>query len=104
MKRLIPAIAMVFGWALAALAAPPDTLTSLRAVHALSNSQASARLPVAFEATITYTRPYEKEMYVQDGDAAIFVVCPPDVKAVPGDRVLVHGRDPREFQPHHSGR
>jgi hypothetical protein len=99
MKRLIPAIAMVCGWALAALAAPPGTLTTLRAVHALSNTQASAKLPVAFEATITYARPYERQIYVQDGDAAIFVACPPDIKVVPGDRVLVHGTTQESFNP-----
>jgi diguanylate cyclase (GGDEF)-like protein len=99
MKRLIPTIAVVLGGALAALAAPPDALTSLRAIHALSNAQASAKLPVAFEATITYARVYEKNMYVQDGDAAIFVVCPPDIKVIPGDRVLVRGTTQESFNP-----
>jgi hypothetical protein len=48
-------------------------LTSLRAIHALTNEQASAHLPVEFSATITYFRSYERTMFVQDGDVAIYV-------------------------------
>ena len=43
-------------------------LTSLRAIHALSNAQASHQLPVSFEATVTYYRGYERTLFVQDGD------------------------------------
>ena len=44
-------------------------LTSLRAIHALSNAQASHQLPVSFEATVTYYRDYERTLFVQDGDS-----------------------------------
>ena len=74
MKRLIPALAIVLGWALAAWAAPPAPLTTLQAIHVFSNDQASHALPVSFEATVTYYRSYEKTLFVQDGDVAIFVM------------------------------
>jgi diguanylate cyclase (GGDEF)-like protein len=102
MKRLIPAVAIILGWASAALAAPPAapaTLTSLRAVHALTNAEASHALPVAFEATVTYFPGYDHIMMVQDGDVAIFVLVTTNAKLVPGDRILVRGRTQESFRP-----
>jgi diguanylate cyclase (GGDEF)-like protein len=99
MKRLIPAIAFVLGWASAAWAAPPATLTTLRQVHALSNPEASKGIPVSFEATVTYIRGYERTLFVQDGDVGIFVLIAPEVKLAPGDRVLVRGKTQASFRP-----
>src|ERR1035441_2310021 len=102
MKRLIPAVAIILGWAAAAWAAAPAapvTLTTLSAIHALSNAEASHALPVAFEATVTYIRAYARTLFVQDGDAAIFVLIPLDAKLTPGDRVLVRGTTRPRFRP-----
>src|ERR1039457_7107088 len=99
MKRLILVIAIILGWASAAWAAPTATLTSLRAIHALSNAEASHNSPVAFEATVTYFRGYEKTLFVQDGDMGIFVLFATDAKLVPGDRVLVRGTTQSSFRP-----
>src|ERR1035438_4052683 len=100
MKRLIPAVAIVLGWASAAWAASPATLTTLRAIHALTNAEASQGLPVAFEATVTYYRGYETTLVVQDGDAGIYVHAPMDAKLVPGDRVLIKGTTRPSFNPY----
>ncbi len=99
MKRRIPAVAIILGWALAGWAAPPATLTTLRAVHALTNAEASHKLPVAFEATVTYYRGYENNLFVQDGDTAIYIAAPSDAKLVPGDRILVRGKTQASFNP-----
>jgi diguanylate cyclase (GGDEF)-like protein len=100
MKGLIPAFAIIFGWASAAWgAAAPAPLTTLSAVHALTNAEASHVLPVAFEATVTYIRAYARTLFVQDGDAAIFVLIPVDAKLTPGDRVLVRGTTRPGFRP-----
>jgi diguanylate cyclase (GGDEF)-like protein len=99
MKVLIPAIAIVLGLSSPAWADAPATLTSLRAVHALSNAQAAHKLPVAFEATVNYSRIYEDLLFVQDGDAGIFVSPPTPAKFVPGDRVLVTGTTQASFRP-----
>jgi diguanylate cyclase (GGDEF)-like protein len=99
MKRLIPTFAILFGCAAIAWAAPPGTLTSLRAIHALTNAEASKQLPVAFEATVTYYRGYENTLFVQDGDKAIYVFFPADLKLVPGDRVLIRGKTQKSFNP-----
>ena len=80
-----------------ATAAP---LTSLRAIHALSNAQASHQLPVSFEATVTYYRPYERTMFVQDGDLAIYVQPKDAVHVSPGDRVLIKGTTHESFRPY----
>ena len=91
MKRLIPAFAIVLGWALAAAAATPAILTSLRTIHSLPDDEARKSLPVAFEATVTYFRGYSHFLTVQDGDIAIFVRANTNVRLVPGDRILVRG-------------
>ena len=71
----------------------------MQAIHALTNAEASNGLPVAFEATVTYYRGYERTLFVQDGDAAIYVGDPNDLKLVPGDRVLVKGKTQKSFNP-----
>ena len=100
MKRLIPVVAMILGWALAAWGAEaPAPLTNLQAIHSLSNAEASLGLPVAFEATVTYYPGYAHLLFVQDGSQAIFVLATTDAKLVPGDRVLVRGITRESFHP-----
>ena len=99
MKKLVPALAIVLGCASAAWAAPPAPLTTLQAIHALTNAEASQALPVAFEGTVTYYRGYERTLFVQDGNAAIYIGYPNDLKLVPGDRVLVRGKTQKSFNP-----
>ena len=99
MKRLIPTFAVLLACASIAWAEAQTPLTTLREIHALTNTEASKGLPVAFEATVTYYRGYENTLFVQDGDAAIYVYSPTDLKLVPGDRVLVRGNTQGSFNP-----
>ena len=99
MKRFITILAVVLGFALAAWAESPATLTSIRAIHALTNAEANHALPVAFEATVTYYPGYEHLLFVQDGDTAIFVLATTSAKLLPGDRVLVKGQTQESFHP-----
>jgi diguanylate cyclase (GGDEF)-like protein len=100
MKRLIFTIAIILGWAVVAWgAAEPAPLTTLQAIHSLSNVEASQSLPVAFEATVTYFRGYEDFMFVQDEDSAVFVHLRVIPTLVPGDRVLVRGTTDASFHP-----
>jgi diguanylate cyclase (GGDEF)-like protein len=99
LNKLLPAVAILLGSALAAWAAPPAPLTTLSAVHDLTNDQARQNPPVAFEATVTYFRDYEKTLFVQDGDNAIYVQLTTQVKLVPGDRVLIRGTMRPSFRP-----
>jgi len=99
-KRLVLAIAIILGWSPVVWgAAAPATLTTLQAVHALSNAEASHALPVAFEATVTYAPGRESLLFVQDSDLAIFVLDSAITKLVPGDRVLVQGTTQASFHP-----
>jgi diguanylate cyclase (GGDEF)-like protein len=100
MKKLIPIFAILLGWAAAAWAEAPAPLTTLRAIHALTNAEASKELPVAFQATVTYYRGYETTLVVQDGDAGIYVHALRDAKLVPGDRVLIKGTTRPSFNPY----
>ncbi len=74
-------------------------LTSLRAIRALTNSQASHQLPVSFEATVTYYRGYERTLFVQDGDQAIYVQPKVQAQLSAGDRVLIKGTTHESFRP-----
>jgi diguanylate cyclase (GGDEF)-like protein len=99
MKRFTPAFAVLLGWASAAWAAAPTPIAALQAVHALTNVEARQAIPVAFEATVGYSRGYEDLLFVQDGDAAIFVRPPTTAELAPGDRILVRGTTQASFRP-----
>jgi hypothetical protein len=99
MKRSLAAVAIFLGVACAAWSATPAPLTTLRAIHSLTNAEADQSLQVAFEATVTYYRGYEQTLFVQDGDTAIYIAHPSDLKLVPGDRVLVRGTTQGSFNP-----
>jgi diguanylate cyclase (GGDEF)-like protein len=81
------------------LSAQQPAFTTLSAIHTLTNEQASQHVPVEFQATITYYRPYERTMFVQDGDAAIYVQAPKALKVAPGDRILIRGTTHDSFRP-----
>ena len=72
-------------------------LTTLAAVSALSNEEASTPIPVEFKATVVYSRGAEKLQFVEDGDKAVFVEADGNFQA--GDRVLVKGMARSSFRP-----
>lgn len=78
-------------------AAEPNAVTSLHAIHTLSKAQARAGLPVAFEATVTYYNTSDVDLFVQDGNEAIYVETKAYEKLAPGDRVLVRGKTRDSF-------
>ncbi len=99
MRRLVPLVALLASCVSCAQAAAPAPITTLQAIHALTNQQATEALPVAFEATVTYFRDYEKTLFVQDGDVAIYVQPTTGAKFVPGDRILIKGTTHESFRP-----
>jgi len=99
MKRFVPVVAILLGCALRAMAATPAPLTSLGAVSRLTNEQAGQSLSAVFEGTVLYFRGYEKTLFVQDGDAAIYVQPTTNLKLVPGDRILIRGTTRPSFRP-----
>jgi diguanylate cyclase (GGDEF)-like protein len=103
MKQGIALFVFVLGWTSTALPAAPGTLTTLSAIHALSNAEAARSIPVSFEATVTYVRAYEKLLFVQDEGLAIYVSSAPDDRLLAGDRVLIQGTTKPSFHPIVSG-
>lgn len=91
-------VALVAACAVTAYAQPVP-LTSLHAIRALTNAQASKALPVEFEATVTYVRTYQQMLFVQDGDAAIYVDWATQNLLEPGDRVSITGTTKDSFRP-----
>ena len=79
--------------------APTSSLTSLIAIHQFTNEQAATRIPVDFDATVTFYRGYESTLFVQDGDTAIYVQPSKQYNIHPGDRVRVRGVTLNSFRP-----
>jgi len=100
MKRLLATFAIMVACAPIAQSAPPAPLTTLRAVTALSNAEASKHQEVSFQATVTYYRSYEHGLFIQDGDAAIYLHSDTDLKLIPGDRIQVRGTMRESFRPY----
>jgi len=96
MKRFGLAL-VILSWA-SAWAMPP-TLTTLRAVHSLTRAEARLRLPVDFEATVTYYDNQGRDLFVQEGDLAIYVFASPGAQLVPGDRIRIRGKTDSDFRP-----
>jgi diguanylate cyclase (GGDEF)-like protein len=99
MKRSFPALSVVLGCCIAAWAAGPAPLTSIRAIQALTNPEANQHRPVDFEATVTFFRANENTLFVQDGNTAIYVFPPKGAVLVPGDRVRITGTTRADFSP-----
>jgi diguanylate cyclase (GGDEF)-like protein len=99
MKTVVPLFAMLSLCAPGAWAAVPGPLTTLHAIHSLTNAEAAQSLPVAFEATVTYFREYENTLFVQNDGVAIFVLATTNSQLVPGDLVLVRGTTKPSFRP-----
>jgi diguanylate cyclase (GGDEF)-like protein len=95
---------MLFSCMPGVCAVSPVPLTTLRDVAALSNAQASRHVPVSFEATVTYFRGYDADLFVQEADAAIYVHTTTGLKLVPGDRVLIRGTTHESFRPFVDGK
>lgn len=107
MKRLksysagicIAGIVLFWGILRAFGSAQPEPLSSLAAIHALTNEQASLGLPVAFQATVTYYRKGDMDLFVQEADTAIYVEVSTTTNVSAGDRVLVVGHTQASFRP-----
>jgi diguanylate cyclase (GGDEF)-like protein len=99
MFRRASALAAVLGWFTVAWAAAPGALNSLQAVRALDNPQAAKALPASFEATVTYYRNDDVDLFVQENGAAVYVLTSAGGNLLPGDRVLVSGKTKDSFRP-----
>jgi len=99
MKRFISFIAVLLATTATAWGAPPPPLTTLHAIHSLTNAEANRGLPVAFEATVTYSQEEISTLFVQDGDEGLYIGTNTYPVLLPGDRVLVRGKTQGSFHP-----
>jgi diguanylate cyclase (GGDEF)-like protein len=96
MVNSVAAIAIALSFA---AAAEPLPLTTLRAVRAITNAEASKHNPVVFAATVSFYRRNPLSFYAQDGDSGIYIELTKDISLTPGDRVLVRGTMKPSFSP-----
>jgi len=94
---LIFAAALLFTAVMAGAETAP--LTTLSAIHSLTNQEASRALPVSFTGVVTYYAHGNVDLFVQDGQTAIYVETSADQALAPGDRVLVNGTTRASFRP-----
>ena len=96
MKKFTAALVLLF---CASAWASPPVLTTLRAVRSLTPEQVSRNPAVSFQATVTYYDNIGTDLFVEDGDKAIYVVAYPGLRLLPGDRVLIDGTIHPDFRP-----
>src|SRR5579863_6826402 len=97
-------VGLAVGFAACACASAPLPLRSLKTIHQLTNAEADGALPVDFTATVTYYRVSNRDLFMQDEDAAIFVHFSTPLHLVPGDRVRVQGTTHGSFHPYIEGK
>jgi diguanylate cyclase (GGDEF)-like protein len=97
-KSVITLVGIVLLCAATARAADTPGPTTIEEISRLSAAQADQELPVSFPATVTFFRPYDHTLFVQDGESAMYVSARTDLKLVPGDRILVHGTTRGSFR------
>ena len=100
MRHLFLAFSIVV-WAFVCsdIAAQRAALNSVAGVHDLTNAQADRGIPVSLDATVVYSRGYERLLFVQDGKAGFFVKPPSEAQLSPGDRIHIHGKTQGSFRP-----
>jgi diguanylate cyclase (GGDEF)-like protein len=99
MKNWVVTFATLILSACPGVTAQSVPLTSLHQIHVLSNERAAQRIPVEFEATVTYYRDYERTLFVQEGSDGIYVQGTGEFKLGPGDRVRIQGSTRDSFHP-----
>ena len=97
LRTLTLAVAMGSVHSLVARGAEPRTVTTLHGIRALTTAEARSGVPVAFEATVTYYDKTNVDLFVQDGNDAIYVETKTNEDLVTGDRVLVRGKTRDSF-------
>lgn len=100
MKTVIPWFAILLFGPSGALPQPPSQISNLEEAARLTNAQAIQHPSVSFEATVTYHRSYERNLFVQNDGAAIYVHSSPIYHFVPGDRVRISGTMHESFRPY----
>lgn len=92
--------AVILFSAISLACAASGPLTSLQAIHRLTNAEAAKGLPVAFQATVTYFSMWRENLFVQDGQTGIYVLDPLATRLVPGDRIFLKGVTAAGFRPY----
>ena len=73
-------------------------LTRVQDVIALTKAQAAEPRQVALEGTVTFVRPDDSSLFIQQDGLGIFVQFGSDLGLVPGDRVVVSGETVSSFR------
>jgi diguanylate cyclase (GGDEF)-like protein len=98
-RTLVCLVALLAAWPVTGGAQSAPPLTTLHALHQLTNDEASSRQQVRFQGTVTFVHSADGTLFVQDGDAPIYVDWSGG-GLIPGDRVEVTGKTAPSFRPY----
>jgi diguanylate cyclase (GGDEF)-like protein len=78
-------------------------LTHIRDIKYLSNAEAARDLPVQVEATVTYVRPSENNLFVMEDGLGLYIQLgsglDPEAGLIAGDRIAITGVTNASFRP-----
>jgi diguanylate cyclase (GGDEF)-like protein len=80
------------------VSAGQTVLTHVKQVVGLTSAEAAQKLPIRIEATVTYARPTDKNLFVMEDGEGVYVRFIPDIGLLPGDRVRVTGETSPSFR------
>jgi len=76
-----------------------EVLHSIAAIQSSERVRSGALPDVDLQATVIYDCDYERRLFVQDGNHALFVQAPEKTSLRPGDRIRIRGRVAPGFRP-----
>lgn len=91
MNKFLPSIAVALACISMAPASAQVPTTTVQGIRSLSRAEVEQGRTVTFDATVTFYRADEHNLFVQDGDSGIFVKTARSGKLLAGDRVRVKG-------------
>jgi diguanylate cyclase (GGDEF)-like protein len=98
-KKILIAVIVLAGSAMALHAVQPVPLTELRAIAELPRVAACRQIPVSVEGTVTLAPTAEGDLYVQQNGWAVLVRTSARTQLMPGDRVRLQGTTRCGFRP-----
>ena len=99
MRWFILALSIIAACTRLPAASAPAPINNLHLIHNLARSDARRGLPVAFEGVVTYYNSADVDLFVENGNDAIYVETRPHQVLAVGDRVLVTGKTRDSFTP-----
>lgn len=91
LQRFLPILGLLLTLPVCAATPLPGALSTIQQIRQLTPAQADQARPVSVEGVVTYYKPAEHILFIQDETAAIFIRTRHIFPFIAGDRILAHG-------------